>query len=112
LGQVSVDEKSNEITAIPPLLELLDLHGALVTIDAMGCQKDIAEKIRAGGGDYVLAVKDNQPHLLEDIQECLAQALDNAADRRCDTFTTEERGHGRRETRSYVVVVDPQGIRN
>ena len=55
----AVAEKSNEITAIPQLLELLDLHGALVTIDAMGCQKDIAEKIVAGGGDYVLAVKDN-----------------------------------------------------
>jgi DDE_Tnp_1-associated/Transposase DDE domain len=77
LGQVAVDEKSNEITAIPQLLELLDLHGALVTIDAMGCQKEIAAKIVAGGGDYVLAVKDNHPHLLEDSQECLCQALDD-----------------------------------
>ena len=67
LGQVAVDDKSNEITAIPRLLELLDLSGALVTIDAMGCQKEIAAKIVQGGGDYVLAVKDNQPHLLEDI---------------------------------------------
>ena len=64
LGQVAVDEKSNEIPAIPKLLELLDLNGALVTIDAMGCQKDIAAKIVAGGGDYVLTVKDNQPSLL------------------------------------------------
>ena len=64
LGQVAVDAKSNEITAIPQLLELLDLHGALVTIDAMGCQKEIAQKIVAGGGDYVLAVKGDQEHLL------------------------------------------------
>jgi hypothetical protein len=75
-GQVAVDAKSNEITAIPRLLELLDLHGVLVTIDAMGCQKDIAQKIIAGGGDYLLTVKDNQPGLLEDIQGCLEKALD------------------------------------
>jgi len=66
LGQVAVDAKSNEITAIPILLDLLDLKGALVTIDAMGCQKEIAAKIVAGGGHYALTVKDNQPHLLED----------------------------------------------
>ena len=76
LGQVAVEEKSNEITAIPKLLELLDVAGALVSIDAMGCQKEIAAKIREGGGDYVLSVKDNQPRLLEDIQRCFARALD------------------------------------
>jgi predicted transposase YbfD/YdcC len=65
LGQVVVDGKSNEITAIPPLLEMLDLKGAMVSIDAMGCQKEIAKKIVAAGGDYVLAVKANQEHLLE-----------------------------------------------
>src|SRR5947209_16419664 len=64
LGQVAVDAKSNEITAIPALLELLDVRGALVTIDAMGCQKAIARKIIDGGGDYILTVKDNQEHLL------------------------------------------------
>src|SRR5215208_5321540 len=68
LGQVAVGAKSNEITAIPVLLELLDLSGALVTIDAMGCQKDVAQKIVDQGGHYALTVKDNQPHLLEDIQ--------------------------------------------
>ncbi len=68
LGQVAVDGKSNEITAIPQLLELLDLHGALVTIDAIGCQKAIAKKIVAGGGDYALVVKGNQERLLTDIQ--------------------------------------------
>lgn len=113
LGQVAVADKSNEITAIPQLLELLDVHGALVTIDAMGCQKEIAKKIVEGGGDYILAVKDNQPHLLEDIQECLSKALDAQTEEpRCDTYTTEERGHGRQETRSYVIVHDPEGLRN
>jgi predicted transposase YbfD/YdcC len=82
-----------------------------VTIDALGCQKEIAQQIVDRGGDYVLAVEDNQPHLLEDIQGCLAAALDGGGPG-CDTDTTEERGHGRHEMRSYVVVVDPPGIRN
>jgi hypothetical protein len=76
LGQVMTEEKSNEITAIPKLLELLDLHGALVTIDAIGCQKEIAAQIVQGHGDYVLTVKANQPHLLEDIQATVEKALD------------------------------------
>src|SRR5205823_6231884 len=76
LAQVAVDGKSNEITAIPELLELLDLNGALVSIDAIGCQKAIARQVVAGGGDYVLVVKGNQEHLLEDIQETVARALD------------------------------------
>src|SRR6266849_6678529 len=67
LGEVMVDAKSNEITAIPKLLEMLELHGAIVTIDAMGCQKDIAAAVRQGGADYVLTVKGNQEHLEEDI---------------------------------------------
>src|SRR5207253_11144196 len=75
LGQVMTDAKSNEITAIPKLLELLDLHGALVTIDAMGCQKAIAKQIVEKGGDYVLTVKANQQNLLEDIQATVEKAL-------------------------------------
>ncbi len=67
LGQVATDAKSNEITAIPELLALLDLKGAVVTIDAMGCQKEIAAEIINGEGHYLLAVKENQPHLYEDI---------------------------------------------
>ena len=67
LGQVAVDSKSNEITAIPKLLEMLELKGAIVSIDAMGCQKNIAKQIVDGGGDYVLAVKDNQPKLSEAV---------------------------------------------
>ena len=113
LGQVAVDTKSNEITAIPALLELLDVHGALVTIDAMGCQKEIAAKIREGGGHYVLTVKDNQPHLLADIQTCIGQALDtDCAGLDHDTYETEEHGHGRHETRCYTVIRDPEGIRD
>jgi predicted transposase YbfD/YdcC len=112
LGQVAVEGKSNEITAIPALLELLDLHGALVTIDAMGCQKAIAQKIVDSGGDYVLTVKDNQPHLREDIEACMTQALEQGVEG-CDYHTYEctERGHGREETRSYVVIPEPEGIR-
>ncbi len=71
LGQVAVNEKSNEIAAIPELLYLLDLKGCLVTIDALGCQKEIAEQIAAQEGSYLLAVKNNQPHLHEDSPICL-----------------------------------------
>jgi predicted transposase YbfD/YdcC len=98
LGQVMTEAKSNEITAIPKLLELLDLHGALVTIDAMGCQKAIAKQIVQQGGDYILTVKENQEHLLEDIQQSLADACDNDfAGVKHDTYETQERGHGREE---------------
>ena len=79
LGQVVVDEKSNEITAIPELLRLLDVSGALVTIDAMGCQKEIAAKIREGEGDYVLAVKQNQPTLYEQVEEAIGAGLEQDA---------------------------------
>lgn len=113
LGQVAVDDKSNEITAIPKLLELLDLHGALVTIDAMGCQKKIAKQITEGGGDYVLTVKENQGHLYEDILACFVQAIESDFEGvKHDRFETEARGHGRHEKRSYEVIYDPQGIRD
>jgi predicted transposase YbfD/YdcC len=113
LGQVAVEGKSNEITAIPQLLELLDLKGALVTIDAMGCQKEIARQIVAAGADYVLAVKGNQQHLLEDIQQTISAALDgDLPARRVEQYTSSEQGHGRREERSYVVVHHVAGIRD
>ncbi len=113
LGQVAVDGKSNEITAIPQLLALLDLHGALVTIDAMGCQKEIAAQIVAGGGDYVLTVKANQEHLLEDIQATVERALDGRLPTaQVDEYTTRERGHGRQEERSYIVIQNVEGIRD
>lgn len=112
LGQVAVDGKSNEITAIPQLLELLDVHGALVTIDAMGCQKAIAHKIIAGGGDYVLTVKDNQEHLLADMQQALMTACDqDYAGLKHDAYETHEDGHGRVEHRCHAVLHSTAGIR-
>jgi predicted transposase YbfD/YdcC len=113
LGQVAVDEQSNEIPAIPKLLELLDLHGALVTVDAMGCQKAIAAKIVTGGGDYVLTVKDNQGHLLADIRAALNQAYEtDFAGLEHDSYETRERGHGRREYRCYTVLHHTGGVRD
>jgi predicted transposase YbfD/YdcC len=112
LGQVAVDGKSNEITAIPRLLELLDLEGALVTIDAIGCQKAIAKKIVDGGGDYVLVAKANQERLLEDIQATVATALDGDLPAgKVRQFTTTEKGHGRQEVRSCVMVEHVAEIR-
>lgn len=112
LGQVAVDSKSNEITAIPPLLELLDLHGALVTIDAMGCQKEIAREIVSRGGDYLLAVKGNQEHLLQDVQDTVERALNDQVPKdKVLQHNTTEAGHGRDENRSYVVIHDVTGIR-
>jgi predicted transposase YbfD/YdcC len=112
LGQVMTDAKSNEITAIPKLLELLDLHGALVTIDAMGCQKEIAKQIVKQGGDYVLTVKGNQAHLLEDIQATVEKALEGELpEAEVQQYSKVETGHGRQEERFYVVVHNVQGIR-
>ncbi len=113
LGQVAVDGKSNEITAIPQLLELLDLNGALVTIDAIGCQKAIAAKIIDKGGDYVLAVKGNQERLLSDIQEAVGRAWAGAfAKHQAATITTVDEGHGRHEERTYTVITNLEGIRD
>lgn len=103
LGQVAVDAKSNEITAMPELLKLLDLHEKIVTTDAMGCQKDIAQTIVVGGGDYILAVKDNQPTLHAEIQAAFATAPTPPA-RSSRLYTTEEHGHGREEQRTVQVL--------
>jgi predicted transposase YbfD/YdcC len=112
LGQVATEEKSNEITAIPQLLELLDLEGALVTIDAMGCQKAIAAKVVERGGDYALTVKENQEHLRDDVVDCLCAAMDDEAIK-CETYESEqERGHGRVEKRWVTIITDPEGIRD
>lgn len=102
LGQVKVNEKSNEITAIPELLSELALDGCIVTIDSMGCQKTIAEMIISAGADYVLAVKDNQEKLKKDIEFWLSEdeRLNFRYGRR---YTTEETGHGRHELRECVV---------
>jgi predicted transposase YbfD/YdcC len=110
LGQVAVEGKSNEITAIPTLLELLDLKGALVTIDAMGCQTKIAAQILTSGGDYALAVKGNQEGLLEAVQQCVAEAMDAPERGRCEVDATTATGHGRAERRTSVVVPTPAGL--
>jgi predicted transposase YbfD/YdcC len=108
LGQVVVDEKSNEITAIPKLLEILDLSGCLVTIDAMGCQKEIARKIVDQKADYVLAVKDNQPKLCEAIGEFFGEQLeDDLQSVPHRQHETHEKGHGRRDDRYYYLAKLP-----
>jgi predicted transposase YbfD/YdcC len=99
LGQVKTEEKSNEITAIPRLLELLNLKGCLVTIDAMGCQKQIVEGIRRAGADYLLAVKDNQPTLNVEVSTILDHCRRAPAAFGVDFHETRETGHGRTEVR-------------
>ena len=114
LGQVAVDDKSNEITAIPRLLELLTIKGALVTIDAMGCQKEIAQQIVDAEGDYILPVKGNQEHLQADIAEAIGATLEDGVEGKdYETYETEEKGHGRHEKRHYTVLPVPkEGLRN
>jgi predicted transposase YbfD/YdcC len=103
LGQVAVAAKSNEITAMPQLVELLDLRDKIVTTDAMGCQKAIAETIVTGGGDYILAVKDNQPTLHAELQVVFAQAPAPKL-RSSRVATTCDKGHGREEQRTVRVL--------
>jgi predicted transposase YbfD/YdcC len=108
LGQLTVDEKSNEIAAIPKLLKLLDLHGATVTIDAMGCQTEIAKTIIEKGGNYILAVKDNHKILHEEIREYF-DGLEHGDIKELpeDVWKTdEERKHGRVEQREVRSVTD------
>jgi predicted transposase YbfD/YdcC len=104
LGQVKVDDKSNEITAIPALLQLLDVRGATVTIDAMGCQKEIAKVITEQGADYVLALKKNHATLYDDVTLFLddARATD-FAEIDHDYHETVDGDHGRIETRRYWI---------
>ena len=113
LGQVAVADKSNEITAIPRLLEILDISGAIVTIAALGCQKEIAAQVRERGADYVLAVKDNQPRLLADIQAVVAAHLDRpeGSDPACQLETVDV-GHGRKEVRTYTLLTDLSTLRD
>lgn len=109
LGQVAVADGSHEIAAMPDLLRVLDLKGALVTIDAAGCQKATVRQIREQGGDYLVAVKGNQPAL----QKAVLAAFDRAAEAGfagCDTASGAEGGHGRRDERCVTVVRDPDGL--
>lgn len=108
LGQVATEEKSNEITAIPLLLKQIELNKVLITIDAMGCQKDIARDIVAGGGDFVIAVKDNQPKLSEAIGTLVMGHLEGELEAlKHRSHETREHGHGRRDDRSYFVAQVP-----
>ena len=113
LGQVATAEKSNEIKAIPILLEMLDLEGALVSIDAMGTQRRIMQVIRNKGGDYLLAIKENQPLLYEQVVDVFKAAklgksknIDEADPPKIQTHCSVDGGHGRIETRTASVMHD------
>ena len=111
LGQVIVDQESNEITAIPKLLELLDVSGYLVSIDAMGCQAEIAGKIIEGKADYVLAIKGNQPTLHDGIEDFFVDHLgDDFARGKVSRHETKGHGHGRDEHRTNLVCDVPEGL--
>ncbi len=111
LGQVAVEEKSNEITAIPALLQVLAINGCIVTIDAMGCQKEIARTIRAREADYVLALKDNHPQLAADVASLFADALgENIGGYAVGYHETIEKGHGRIERRRCWTISEPAVI--
>ena len=107
VGQRKVDDKSNEITALPKLLRMLELEGAIVTIDAMGCQKEVAKTMTEQGADYVLALKDNHPTLHGEVQllfeDVKAERLDDITSER---HTTIDADHGRLETRHYWITSD------
>ncbi len=107
LGQLACEEKSNEITAVPKLLELLEIKGCIVTIDAMGTQTEIAEKITEKEADYILALKENQPTLYEDVKLYFEEYKDNPAgiDPECRAVTYSQ-GHGRYERRTCYVCED------
>lgn len=113
LGQVKVAEKSNEITAIPRLLEALEISGCIATIDAMGCQTDIAQTIVAHEADYVLALKDNQGQLYEDVQLLFAD-LEQSQYRvfACDYAKTVDKGHGRLEIRECWTISNSEVVRH
>src|SRR3954451_7934559 len=111
LGQVACAEKSNEITAIPELLRLVDINGAIITIDAMGTQKAIAEQIIEGEADYVLALKGNQETLHQAVIDHIhEQWEDDFARANARRHQSRETGHGRAETRSYIQMPVPEGL--
>ncbi|EFV9131822.1 ISAs1 family transposase, partial [Shigella sonnei] len=108
LGQIKTDEKSNEITAIPELLNMLDIKGKIITTDAMGCQKDIAEKIQKQGGDYLFAVKGNKGRLNKAFEEKFPlKELNNPEH---DSYAISEKSHGREEIRLHIVCDVPDEL--
>lgn len=107
LGQVKTDENSNEIRAIPELLNVLEINGAVITIDAMGTQKEIVSQIKEKGGDYVLALKGNQGNLYGDVRLFFEDAMENGfGESGYDSSRTVEKDHGRIETREYYITSD------
>src|SRR3954470_10350278 len=111
LGQVACAEKSNEITAIPELLRLVDLRGAIITIDALGTQKAIATQIIEGEADYVLALKGNQETLHQAVIDHIdEQSQDDFARVKARRHQTRETGHGREETRTYIQLPVPESL--
>jgi predicted transposase YbfD/YdcC len=111
LGQVAADDHSNEIAAIPVLLDRLDLADAIVTLDAAGCQKDIVERIAAGGGDCVIAVKGNQPKLHAAIETFFHDHIDrDFRDLQYRGHETRDEGHGRTDERAYYLAKIPRGF--
>lgn len=106
-GELAVDEKSNEITAVPELLDLLDIEGAIITADAMSCQKKITQKITEKKADYVLALKENQPALYENVTNHFSEcALHNSHILATNLIETDDTGHGRKEHRTYYLETD------
>lgn len=101
LGEITTDEKSNEITAVPELLDMIDVQGSIVTADAMSCQRDIVQKIRAQKADYVIALKNNQPTLWQDTDLYFKTFADELP-----TIHTAEKNHGRIEIRDYYITND------
>ena len=111
LGQVATEEKSNEITAIPEVLKLVDLQGAIVTIDAMGTQKAIAAQVVGSGADYVFGLKGNQSKLHEAVANYVVEQWENDfADIQARRHVTTEKGHGREETRTYIQMPAPKSL--
>ncbi|BAY65589.1 transposase ISAs1 family protein [Calothrix brevissima NIES-22] len=117
LGQVKVDENSNEITAIPELLKVLELSGCIVTIDAIGCQKEIVKLITQQNADYVITLKKNQGNLYDEVEKLFKSGISNSFQGiETSTYKTEEMGHGRHEIRHYVMLteigsrLDPESV--
>jgi predicted transposase YbfD/YdcC len=107
LGQKKVEGKSNEITALPELIKILDLAGCIGTIDAMGCQREIVKKIVEKDADYVIAVKKNQPTLYEQIKQLFKQAIEtHGKDLNMSSFNSREMNRGREEIRNYLMLTD------
>ena len=113
LTQVKVDEKSNEITAIPKILRSLEIKGCLITIDAMGCQKEIAKQIKNQGGDYILSLKGNHSKLHEEVKEYIDTCIETNFDEvPHEKHKTNEKDHGRIETRQYYLISDLNWLEN